>query len=194
MFEPHYAYTGYRWYDRLRRITLRSYRMHIGSTYQKIDPFDLFEGDGRPDVLEVDVQVSDGESECGWLLPVDLIVTGPEYGALDEVDIRVTKKSEITPSELQTFLTDALFSPSDDVDAGSYEQQQQWFDDEAEDLCIRLLESESDADLNAIVRTVRRELLWRVPKQGSFVIHIENGEISVEGLPSAGRIEASPSS
>lgn len=194
MFEPHNAYTGYGWYDRLRRITLRSYRMHIGATYQKIGPLDLFEGDGRPDILEVDVQVSDGESECGWLLPTDLIVTDPEYGTLDDVNIQVTKESDITPSELQTFLTDALFLPSDDVDAGSYEQQQQWFDDEAEDRCIRLLQSGPDADLNAIVRTVRRELLWRVPKQGSFVIHIENGEISVAGLPTAGRTEPSPSS
>ncbi|CAM5277554.1 hypothetical protein ATER59S_00343 [Aquamicrobium terrae] len=194
MFEPHDAYSGYGWYDRLRRITLRSYRMHIGGDYQKIDPFEIFTGDGRPDILEVDVDVGDSQSKCGWLLPTDLIVTGPDHAALDEVDIRVTKQSEITPSELQTFLTDALFSPSDDVDAGSYEQQQQWFDDEAEDLCICLLQSGPDADLNAIVRTVRRELLWRMPKEGCFLIRIENGEISIEGLSPAGRTEASPSS
>ncbi len=190
MFEPHDAFTGYEWYDRLRRITLRSYRMHTASNYQKIEPFDVFEGQGRPDILEVDVNVSDGESVCGWLLPTDLIVAGPDYGALDEVDIRVTRQSEITPHELETFLTDALFSPSDDVDAGSYEQQQQWFGDEAEDVCIRLLQSESDADLNAILRTVRRELLWRMPKKGSFLIHIEDGEVSIDGLPSASNADA----
>jgi hypothetical protein len=195
MFEPHDAFTGYGWYDRLRRITLRSYRMHIGGTYQKIDPVDVFEGDGRPDILEVDVSVSDAASgsEYGWLLPTELIVAGPDYRALDEVDIRVTKQSEITPSELQTFLTDALFSPSDDVDAGSYEQQQQWFDDEAEDLCIRLLQSGSDADLNAIMRTVRRELLWRMPKQGSFLIRIENGEVSIDGLRPASKADVATS-
>ncbi|MCO5073851.1 MAG: ATP-binding protein [Rhizobiaceae bacterium] len=185
MFEPHDAFTGYGWYDRLRRITLRSYRMHIASNYQKIEPFDVFEGQDRPDILEVDVNVSDGESVCGWLLPTDLIVAGPDYGALDEVDIRVTRQSDIKPHELETFLTDALFSPSDDVDAGSYEQQQQWFGDEAEDVSVRLLQSESDADLNAILRTVRRELVWRLPKHGSFLIRIENGEVSIDGLPSA---------
>jgi hypothetical protein len=195
MFEPHDAFTGYGWYDRLRRITLRSYRMHIASNYQKIEPFDVFEGQGRPDILEVDVNVSDGKSVCGWLLPTDLIVAGADYGALDEVDIRVTRNSEITPHELETFLTDALFSPSDDVDAGSYDQQQQWFGDEAEDVSIRLLQSESDADLNAIVRTVRRELLWRMPKRGSFLIRIENENISIEGLPVDAKTEtASPTS
>lgn len=108
---------------------------------------------------------------------------------LDDVDIRVTCQSKITPHELQKFLTDALFSPSDDVDAGSYEQQQEWFTDEAEDLCIRLLQSEADADLNAIIRTVRRELLWRMPKRGSFLIRIENREVSIEGLPLASNAE-----
>ncbi|MBP0440460.1 hypothetical protein [Tianweitania sediminis] len=190
MFEPHDAFAGYGWYDGLRRITLRSYRMHTASNYQKIEPFDVFEGQGRPDILEVDVNVSDGKSACGWLLPTDLIVAGPDYGALDEVDIRVTHQSEITPHELETFLTDALFCPSDDVDAGSYEQQQQWFGDEAEDVCIRLLQSESDADLNAIIRTVRRELVWRMPKKGSFLIHIEDGEVSIGGLPPASNTDA----
>lgn len=191
MFEPRDAFAGYGWYDRLRRITVRSYRMHTDGDFQKIDPCDAFEGQGRPDILEVDVKVSDGESECGWLLPTDLIVTGPDYGELDEVDIRITRQSTITPSELQTFLTDALFSPSDDVEAGSYDQQQNWFADDAEDLSIRLLQSETEADLNAIVRTVRCELLWRMPKQGSFLIRIENGEISIEGLPSTSGVEVS---
>lgn len=191
MFRPHDAFAGYGWYDRLRRISLRSYRMHIGGAYQKIDPVDVFEGEGRPDILEIDVNVSDAASgsECGWLLPTDLIVTGPDYAALDEVDIRVTKQSEITPFELQTFLTDALFSPSDDVEAGSYEQQRNWFADEAEDLSIRLLQSETEADLNAIMRTLRRELLWRVPKQGRFLIRIEDGEISIETPPPSEEIE-----
>jgi hypothetical protein len=163
--------------------------MHIGGEFQKIDPDDAFEGQGRPDILEVDVKVSDGESDCGWLLSTDLIVTGPEGGALDEYDIRITRDPTVTPGELQTFLTDAVFCPSDDAEAGSYEQQQNWFSDEAEDLCLSLLQSEADADLNAIVRTARRELLWRVPKQGTFLIRIEDGKISVEGLPSAGSVD-----
>ncbi|MBX3583246.1 MAG: hypothetical protein KF810_15255 [Rhizobiaceae bacterium] len=195
MFEPQDAFAGYGWYDRLRQITLRSYRMHIGADFQKIDPLDAFEGQGRPDILEVDVNVSDGQSDsaCSWLLPTDLIVTGHDYSALDDVDIRVTKQSEIPPAKLRSFLTDALFSPCDDVDACSYEQQLEWFQDEAEDLSIRLLQSESDADLNAILRTVRRELLWRMPKKGSFHIHIENGEVSIDGLPPASNATAATS-
>ncbi len=101
---------------------------------------------------------------------------------MDEAGILVTKQSAITPSQLTTFLVDALYSPADDAEAGSYEEQERWFSDEAEDLAIALLETAHAADLNAIVRVVERELVWRVPREDAILIRIEHRKISVEGL------------
>lgn len=185
IFQPNHGYAGYVWYDRLNRISLKNYRMVIGDTVQAIEPEGVFESEGRPDRLEIAVEVADGEVSDIRHLETDLIVAGPDYGSLSEVDIRVTGHSTITPATLKTFLIDALFSPSEDAGDASYEQQQEWFSDEAEDLSINLLQSEADADLNAIVRAVERELVWRVPKKGSIVIRIDDRKVSVEGLPSA---------
>ncbi len=186
IFEPNHAYAGYSWYDRLNWITLKNYGMVIGDAAEEIEPEGSFASEMRPDRLEIVLEVGDATATDIRHLETDLIVAGPDYGSLDEVDIHVTRQSMITPPQLQAFLVDALFSPSDDAGDESYEQQLEWFSDEAEDVSINLLQSEADADLNAIVRAVERELVWRVPKQGSIVIRIDDRRVSVEGLPSAG--------
>lgn len=181
LFDPHQAFAGYAWYDALRRIQIRSYRMEIDGATEENQPFDLFGANGRPDRLEVVLDVS-GSEETEWVLETDLIVQGPDHGALDEVEILVTERSAITPSGLTAFLVDALYSPSDDAEAGSDEQQERWFSDEAEDLSIALLETAHAAELNAIVRVVERELVWRVHREGAFLIRIDHRKIAVEGF------------
>lgn len=183
IFEPNHAFTGYGWYDRLRQITVTSFKMAIGGIGEEIDPYESFEHPGRPDHLEINLKIGNPETACNKLLATDLIVTGPDYAALDEVDIRVSRQSTITPTELKMFLVDALFSPSDDSDAGSYNQQEEWFENEAEDLSIRLLQSTEAADKNAIVRVIQRDLIWRLPKHGNVLIRIEDGKVEVEAFP-----------
>src|SRR5690606_6600216 len=101
-FEPHDAFTGYGWYDALPCIQIRSYRMEIDGATEEKEPFDLFGANARPDRLEVVLDVS-GSEETEWVLETDLIVQGPDHGALDEVEILVTKPSAITPSGLTAF-------------------------------------------------------------------------------------------
>jgi len=84
---------------------------------------------------------------------------------------------------LRMFLIDALFCPSDDADDASYDQQLEWFSDEAEDLSVNLLQSEAEADLRALIRAVEREVVWRLPTKGSVVIRIDDRKVSVEGMP-----------
>jgi len=109
------------------------------------------------------------------------------------MDIRVVHQSRITRQELTAFLTDALFCPSDDAEAGSYEQQQRWFADEAEDLSITLLQSAEACNLNAIRRAIVHEIAWRLPKDRTFVIRIVGGKVTVKGLPPVLPDELAPS-
>ena len=190
IFEPHQPFSGYSWYDALRFVQIKSYRMETNDKVEENEPFDLFGAQGRPDRLEVVLVVSNTE-DSEWILETDLIVQGVDHGLLDEAEVVVTRQSAITPSELTAFLVKAFYSPSDDAEAGSYEQQERWFSDEAEDLSIALLETEHAADLNAIVRVVERELVWRVPRDGAFLIRIDHRKISVEGMSPPGDVRAS---
>ncbi|MGV2167981.1 hypothetical protein ACQZ40_16550 [Agrobacterium sp. 16-172Ci] len=185
IFEPNHAFAGHLWYDRLSRIVLKSYRMVIGDAGEEIDPVGSFETEGRPDRLEIVLEMGDAKAVDIRHLETDLIVAGPEYGSLHEADIQVTRQSTITPVALRMFLIDALFCPSDDTDDASYDQQLEWFSDEAEDLSVNLLQSAAEADINAIIRAVEREVAWRVPKKGSIVIRIDDRKVSVEGMPCA---------
>lgn len=182
LFEPEAAFEGYSWYDAIRTIALSRYRMVIGDIVEEIGPDGSFARQGRPDRLEIVLEVSGDDTSETIVLDTDMIVAGPEYGSLDEMDIRVTRRTAMTPGKLEQFLIDALFSPSDDAEAGSWEQQEEWFRDQAQDMSIHLLESETAADLNAIIRTVERELVWRMPKTGSVTIRIDNRVVSIDGL------------
>ena len=182
LFEPDSRFSGYQWYDCLPRVEIKKYKKYVGGIAEVIDPFATTPAKGRPDRLEIEMDIVNGDASRKWVLETDLIIAGPEYGTLDDMNIQITGGSTITPAELETFLTDALFCYSDDIDAGSYQQQQEWFSDEAEDLSITLLESRDNADLNAIERIVRRELVWRLPKYASVTINIDNRNILIKGL------------
>jgi hypothetical protein len=110
------------------------------------------------------------------------LIFGEDDWGLDEVDIVVTKASKATSADLVDFLEHALFNPSDDSDAGSFDQQQRWFRDEAEDLAINMLETSQEAQINAITRVIDRELYWLRRQDQIITVNIGKGRIDVSGL------------
>jgi hypothetical protein len=185
LYEPLSAFNGYKWYDALSCIALKCYRATSGQTLQEITSEDRFSMPERPDKLEVLLERSDGNSVDEVCMETDALVLSEEYGALDEADIHVTANASMTPTDLVEFLEATLFSPSDDAEAGSYDQQQQWFTDEAEDLAFTLLESSAVADVNLVTRVLRRELTWRLPKDRDVTIRIKGRDITLTGLSDA---------
>jgi len=181
LFDPKPAFEGYTWYDALSRVALTGYRATDGATVQEIAPEDRFSVPERPEKLEVLLTQTDGDVTTDLCVETDVLVLSEDFIALDEADIHVTSFSTVTPGELVQFLGAALFSPSDDVVVGTYEQQSQWFSDEAEDLAITLLESSAAADLNLIKRILRRELTWRLPNDADISIRIRGRDIDVGG-------------
>jgi hypothetical protein len=185
LFEPNSAFKGYAWYDQLACLCVKHY-VFIGDDHKEIVlPEKQYETTERPVRLEIHCEIGSNEGVEDWQCETDWLIFGEDYVTPDEVDIAVTKCSKVTSADLVDFLENALFCPSDDSDAGSYDQQQGWFRDEAEDRIITLLQTSAEADINAVIRIVDRELYWLGGKSDSVTIHIENGLVEVVGLHDA---------
>ena len=193
-FDSCAAFTGYRWYDALARAIILGYRISTGDQAQEMSLEERATVDGRPDQIQVLLEYHKAKKTHPLEFETDLLVLGEDYDGIDEVDVHVTKSSKVTPNELAAFIEDALFCPADSSDAGSYEQQQEWFQDEAEDFAITLLRSGADAEMGAILRIIERKLLWHLPKDRRVLIDITDSKIVVRGLEAAGSpaIEKTP--
>ena len=182
-YEPIGSFKGYSWYDALRCAAIKGYRGHFGPMHQDIEPGGAFDPKTRPDRMQVVLECGGPDSVVeSWPLETDVILFGEEYSSLEEVDVRITVGSAITCPDLVDLLEAALFCPSDDTDADSYDRQRQWFSDEAEDLAIKLLQSDRDANINAITRTIRRHLVWQLPDDQPVTIHVHRRDIRIDGL------------
>ncbi len=182
LFEPNSAFKGYAWYDQLACLCVKHY-VFIGDDHTEIVlPEKQYETVERPVQLEIHCEIGSSEGVEDWQCETDRLIFGEDYVTLDEVDIAVTKCSKASSADLVDFLENALFCPSDDAEAGSYDQQRDWFRDETEDRIITLLQTSAEADINAVIRIVDRELYWLGGKSNSVTIRIENGRVEVVGL------------
>ncbi len=182
LYDPQSGFEGYDWYDQLARASVKGYRV-IGDTDTVcVEPGKRHALTERPDQLEIHCSVTDGAHTEDWVLKTNWLILGEDDWGLDDVDIAVTKSSKATMPDLVDFLERALFSPSDDSEAGSYDQQQSWFRDDAEDLAIRLLETSLEVEINAITRVINRELYWLRRKDQVTTVRIGKGQIEINGL------------
>ncbi|MDO5643355.1 MAG: hypothetical protein Q4G26_13350, partial [Paracoccus sp. (in: a-proteobacteria)] len=179
LWQPCPSFEGYAWYDRLRTITPLTYRATLDGDTVSIEPCNQGGLPERPDRLEVVLGYEGADSPLATI-GTDLLLLGSDYPCLDEAEISLIRKATITPRELVNFFEAALFSPSDDSEAGSYDQQLQWFCDEAEDWAVTLLQSAADADLNLVRRIICRDICWRLPKGCDLTIRLRGREVSVE--------------
>ncbi|WP_299592835.1 hypothetical protein [uncultured Tateyamaria sp.] len=182
LYDPQSGFEGYDWYDQLARVSVTGYRVIDDTDTVCVEPGKRHTLAERPDHLEIHCSLIDGAHTEKWVLSTDWLILGEDDWGLDDVDITVTKSSKATAADLVDFLERALFNPSDDSEAGSYDQQQQWFRDEAEDLAIDLLETSLEVQINAITRVIDRELHWLRRSDKVITVQIGNGRIEVEGL------------
>lgn len=182
LYDPKTGFEGYDWYDQLARVSVKGYRIVGDTDTVCVKPGKRHTITERPDQLEIHCTLSGAPHTEEWTLATDWLILGEDDWGLDEVDIVVTKASKATSADLVDFLERALFNPSDDVEAGSYDQQQRWFRDEAEDLAINLLETSHEAQINAITRVIDRELYWLRRQDQIITVEIGKGRIEVSGL------------
>ena len=188
LFEADLRLEGYGWYDALHRTTAIDVEITLDGTPYALDDAPLPERTGptaaelppRPEALRFELVVRAADSPADTLfLPADVVFAGEAWSHLDDALPLVAADSTIQPHQLAVLLRNGFFSPSDDVEADSYETQSDRFDEEALHLATRLLLSDDEACRQSIAEAVRRELMWFVPDGRAVDIRIRRPDVTV---------------
>ncbi|MBB3862766.1 hypothetical protein GGQ88_004068 [Novosphingobium hassiacum] len=153
-------YQGYSWYDALSCYvqTGVTYRQHDGSeTACETDAVTF-----RPDVLTI--ELTDQHDKRLDLLSDFAIQEGENcWSGADEARIALTRTASIDPGDLTELIIDAVFSPSDDSDADSYDTQETRFRHDAAVRAHAILEGEDAAIIAGIRMAFADRVAWRIP-------------------------------
>ena len=182
LFEPNGSFTGYVWYDALPCLALSGYRLEHANNIERLPLGTTALTHERPKHLFIEGQIGTVTDLIPWQLEADVLILGEDYGLVDETDICVSSSSEVSHDDLVDLVKRALFCPFDDVEAGSYDEQQRWFLDEVEDRVIALLQSRHEMNVNAVIRTISRELYWLCKPAYDVTIRIVEGQVTVDGI------------
>ena len=188
LFEADRRLDGYGWYDGLDRTTGIAVEVVLDGKRHALDDAPLPERTGptatalppRPEAVRIELTARAADGPANTLhLPADLVFAGEAWSWLDDAVPLVTADSALQPHELAALLRNGFFSPSDDVEADSYETQLNRFDEDALHLATRLLLSDDDACRQSIAEAVRRQLMWFVPGDRAVDIRIRRPDVTV---------------
>ena len=188
LFEADRRLEGYGWYDGLDRAAAVSILASGDGDWLSIDDWPLPERaasraarlPSRPAAIRIELTVRPAAGHCRTIdIPADMAFAGEAWSHIDDTLPLVTRDSALQPHELAALLRAGFFSPSDDVEADSWETQKDRFDEEALHLATRLLLSDDEACRQSIAEAVRRELVWYAPRDRTVDIRIRRPDVTV---------------
>ncbi len=188
LFEADRRLEGYSWYDGIDRTAAITILAAAGDEWTDIDDWPHPERarpgaaqlPSRPATIRIELTVSQAAGpHRTHALPADVAFAGEAWSGLDDALPLVAQDSALQPYELAALLRAGFFSPSDDVEADSWETQKDRFDEDALHLATRLLLSDDEACRQSITEAVRRELMWFVPGDRAVDIRIRRPDVTV---------------
>ena len=188
LFEADRRLEGYGWYDGLDRAAAVSILASGDGEWLRIDDWPLPERaasraarlPSRPAAIRIELTVRPAAGHCRTIdIPADMAFAGEAWSHIDDTLPLVTRDSALQPHKLAALLRAGFFSPSDDVEADSWETQKDRFDEEALHLATRLLLSDDEACRQSIAEAVRRELVWYAPRDRTVDIRIRRPDVTV---------------
>ena len=198
LFEADTRFEGYAWYDALARVTeIRIEITEAGVTHaldvlrEAPDPVSgvptapgLPGTLARPDRIDMHLRIErSGQPPETMTVPADVAFVGEDGAWVEDARPLVTRDSKLTPMQLARLLHASYFSPSDDVEADSYDTQSACFDQDATHMAIKLLATEDEARKHTIAEAVWREILWVMPRDREVSIKVREGKVAVEFGP-----------
>lgn len=159
-YEPITNFIGYPWYDALSAFvrTGERFTFHYGNSVDEAGALTK-----RPDAITLELTDQHG---CRLDLETDFaIMEGDDsWGDPDYAVIALTSSSSLGPDDLTDLIIDAVFSPSDDSDADSYDTQETRFRYDAVVRAHQILEGEDAAILAGIRMAFADRIAWRIPQ------------------------------
>jgi hypothetical protein len=189
LYEPVTQFNGYHWYDDLSCFAITGYHLTYPNCEEVITPGDHHTGSDRPVEMKILGEIGSIDKTISWECKTDILILGSEEETwIDDISLCITETAKLTRSDILNLLESAIFCPSDDAESGSYDEQERRFYDACEDLVIKMLETDEEANLNAVKRIVHRELYWLTKSKGNITIQIANGQIDVSGLSASSQV------
>jgi hypothetical protein len=173
------GYEGYGWYDAIDRITdLAVTAMQEGAPLEKDTADTLSASAERIDAAALDLTF---RNRGPLTLPLDLYLASDpdEYDYPYDMTVLVTRACSLTPHELAGIITDCGFSPSDDIDAGSYQDQCDYYERKALHRAFELLSVGDDGDTAKIRNDFLEFVSWLVPKGRTLTLTYDGSDCQV---------------
>lgn len=158
-YEPVTNFIGYPWYDALSAFirTGERFAFHDGISADEASTLTK-----RPDAITLELTDQHGgrlDLETDFaIMEGDDSWSDPDYAM-----IALTRTSSLGPDDLTDLIIDAVFSPSDDSDADSYDTQETPFRNDAAVRAHQILEGEDAAILAGIRMAFVDRIAWRIP-------------------------------
>jgi hypothetical protein len=158
-YEPITEFIGYPWYDAIRCFvrTGECLTHDGGAPTEGDDALTL-----RPDAIRLELTDQHGR-RLDIETDFDIQESDDSWGDPDQARIALTRSSQLCPDDLTDLIIDAVFSPSDDSDADSYDTQETRFRHDAAVRAHAILEGEDAAILAGIRMAFADRIAWRIP-------------------------------
>ena len=176
-FSPVRHFAGYPWYDALPHYTCTSETLlnADGSAAQgETDPATV-----RPDRIVLTFEDQHGhrlDLETDFRIEED----DSSWSDPDCAKIALTRSSSLDPGDLTELIIDAVFSPSDDSDADSYDTQETRFRHDAAVRAHDILEGADAATLAGIRMAFGDRIAWRIPHGRTPQLSWSSDKVSLE--------------
>ena len=191
LFAPDPRFEGYPWYDALARVTDIETLVTVDGAVRSLDYLTNREnGDEpeRPETIVMHLNVLHPPKsrrhcfrKCGTIaVPADFAFAGEAWSSVHDALPLVTADSDIAPEALARLLRAGFFSPSDDVEADSWETQLTRFEEDALHMSLKLMCSVEEARQRTIADAVWREIFWLMPRDRTVTIVVRGGKVSVD--------------
>lgn len=158
-YEPITNFIGYPWYDAIPCFvrTGESFTHDQGVPEESADALTI-----RPDAIRLELTDQRGR-RLDIQTDFDIQEGDDSWGDPDCAVIALTRSSELDPGDLTDLIIDAVFSPSDDSDADSYDTQETRFRHDAAVRAHAILEGEDAAIIAGIRMAFADRIAWRIP-------------------------------
>jgi len=158
-YEPIAKFIGYPWYDAIRCFvrTGECFTHDGGAPAEGDEALTL-----RPDAIRLELTDQHGRRLD---IETDFAIqeSDDSWGDPDNARIALTQSSQLCPDDLTDLIIDAVFSPSDDSDADSYDTQETRFRHDAAVRAHAILEGEDAAIIAGIRMAFADRIAWRIP-------------------------------